>query len=274
MSSLDALSTATSGLQAQSAALQNISGNIANAQTTAFKETDTSFADLVSRRQLSEIVEWRSVLTNGKSGLITPGSLSTDMAVRGDGYFTVKAPTGVSSSGQPTFGVNAVYTRRGDFQLDQNGYLVNAAGNYLMGSPIDPVTGASSTGLQPLQFDTTTEQPNLGVLKSLSVGSNGKLQGTYSKGQTVDVASLPVATFRGQGFMQQGDGGVFAATERSGAAQYTGSSTVVGYALEASNVDLTDQMTTMVQAQQAYSASTRVVTVSNEMLQTITSLTI
>ena len=196
------------------------------------------------------------------------------MAVSGDGYFTVKTPTGVSSNGQPTFSANAVYTRRGDFQLDQNGYLVNAAGYYLMGAPIDPVTGATSTALQPLQFDMTTEQPNLGVLQSLSIGANGKLQGTYSKGQTVDVASLPVATFRGEGFMSQGDGGTFGATATSGAAQYTNSSTVVGYALEASNVDLTDQMTSMVQAQQAYSASTRVVTVSNEMLQTITNLTI
>ncbi|HKA79823.1 MAG TPA: flagellar basal body protein, partial [Xanthobacteraceae bacterium] len=47
MGVFDALTTAVTGLQAQSFALQNISGNIANSQTTAFKRTETSFADLV-----------------------------------------------------------------------------------------------------------------------------------------------------------------------------------------------------------------------------------
>ena len=49
MGIFDALTTAVAGLQAQSFALQNISGNIANSQTTGYKETDTSFQDLVSR---------------------------------------------------------------------------------------------------------------------------------------------------------------------------------------------------------------------------------
>ena len=48
MGIFDALTTAVAGLQAQAFALQNISGNIANSQTTGYKETDTSFADLVS----------------------------------------------------------------------------------------------------------------------------------------------------------------------------------------------------------------------------------
>ena len=49
MGIFDALTTAVAGLQAQSFALQNISGNIANSQTTGYKETDTSFQDLVSQ---------------------------------------------------------------------------------------------------------------------------------------------------------------------------------------------------------------------------------
>ena len=48
MGIFDALNTAVTGLQSQSFALQNISGNIANAQTTAYKGTDTSFEDLLS----------------------------------------------------------------------------------------------------------------------------------------------------------------------------------------------------------------------------------
>ena len=52
MGIFDALNTAVSGLQAQSFALQNISGNIANSQTTGYKETDTYFEDLVSAAAL------------------------------------------------------------------------------------------------------------------------------------------------------------------------------------------------------------------------------
>ncbi|MFC0239868.1 flagellar hook basal-body protein [Rhodopseudomonas telluris] len=275
MGSLGALWTATSGLQAQSAALQNISGNVANAQTTAFKATDTAFADLVTPSQLSETVVWRSVLTNGNAGSFVPGTTSTDMAIGGDGYFTVAAPTGVTTNGQPTFTTSkTTYTRRGDFDLNKDGYLVNGAGYYLMGSPINPVTQAKSATVQPLQFDMTTELPTLGVLQSLSVSAAGTLQGTYSKGQTVNVAALPVATFRGEGFMTQGDGGTFAPTARSGPAQYDGYSQVVGNFLETSNVNVQDEMTTMIQAQQAYTASTKVVTAANEMMLTLTSLTI
>ncbi|WP_245290538.1 flagellar hook basal-body protein [Rhodopseudomonas sp. AAP120] len=274
MGSLDALWTATSGLQAQSAALENISGNVANAQTPAFKQTDTAFADLVTPPQVSETVQWRSVLTNGRQGSIGRDPVNTYMAIGGEGYFTVAAPTGVSSAGQPTFASSvSTFTRRGDFLL-KNGYLVNGSGDYLMGAQIDPVTQATSGTLQPLHFDTSTEVPNLGVLQSLSVSSAGRLQGTYSKGQTVDVASLPVATFPGQGFMTQLSGGTFAATAKSGPPQYSNASKVVGNSLEASNVDVADQMTTMIQAQQAYSAGTRVVTAANEMMLTITGLTL
>lgn len=273
MGSLGALWTATTGLQAQSAAFENISGNVANSQTTAFKATNTAFSDLIYPPQVSDTILWRSVLTNNQQGSISYDPVSTHMAIGGDGYFTVEAPSGVSGGGQPTFSTSeTTYTRRGDFDL-KNGYLVNGAGYYLMGSQIDPVTGAVGS-LAPLQFDTSTEVPNLGVLQSLSVSSSGKLQGTYSKGQTVDVASLSIASFAGEGFMKQGSGGTFSPTPQSGPALYVNSGTVVGSALEASNVDIADQMTTMVQAQQAYSACTRVVTASNEMMLTMTSLTI
>ena len=62
------------------------------------------------------------------------------MAINGDGFFVVEKPTSFAD-GRPTFTGVDLYTRRGDFQLDQNGYLVNGAGYYLMGIPIDPTTG-------------------------------------------------------------------------------------------------------------------------------------
>jgi flagellar hook protein FlgE len=281
MSSLDAMNTAISGLQSQAFALQNISGNIANASTTGFKSNNTGFEDMLDSvegagSQVSTFVEARSVSTYSIQGSLQPSTMSTYMAINGNGYFTVEEPSGMGADGTPAFTTSIpAYTRRGDFQLDGNGYLINGAGNYLMGSPIDPTTGAATNGTpQLLRFDTTTSLPILGTLQSLSISAQGRVQGTYSNGQTVDVASLPLATFNGEGFLQQQDGGAYTPTVESGAALYTATGAVVGNALEASNTDIGEQMTTMIMTQQAYSANTRVVTTTSEMMLTLTKLSV
>lgn len=139
-----ALTTSVAGLRANSYALENISGNIANSQTTGFKRIDTSFLDLIpdtgNNAQLAGSVVANSRSTNTIAGPVQAASVSTYMAINGDGFFAVQKPGSVSDN-QPVFdGVNR-YTRRGDFTLDQNGYLVNGAGYYLEGVKIDPTTG-------------------------------------------------------------------------------------------------------------------------------------
>jgi flagellar hook protein FlgE len=158
MGIFNALTTAVSGLQAQSFALQNISGNIANSQTIGYKGTDTSFQDLVSTAALGHQtaggVFAGSVASNGVQGTIQNETVSTDMAIDGNGWFTVAQPSGSTGGTQQQFsGVN-FFTRRGDFQLNQNGYLVNGAGYFLMGIPINPATGTpTASSPQVLQFN-------------------------------------------------------------------------------------------------------------------------
>jgi flagellar hook protein FlgE len=157
MGIFDALTTAVAGLQAQSFALQNISGNIANSQTTAYKETDTSFQDLVSEAaanaQVTNGVIATSVPSNTVQGTIQSTAVATDMAINGDGWFVVSKPTAFTDN-EPVFsGVND-YTRAGDFQLNASGNLVNAAGYYLMGIPVDSTTGNPLGSVpQVLQFN-------------------------------------------------------------------------------------------------------------------------
>src|SRR5674476_552997 len=98
MGLFNALTSAVSGLQAQSYAMQNISGNIANSQTIAYKGVDTSFEDLipgagVPSQQVAGGVIANSVTTNSVQGAIATATSPTDMAVNGDGYFVVQAPT-------------------------------------------------------------------------------------------------------------------------------------------------------------------------------------
>ncbi|MCA1298848.1 flagellar hook protein FlgE [Stappia indica] len=140
-----ALNAAVSGLSAQAYALENISGNIANASTVGYKRLDTSFSDLVGGGrgaqpgQLAGTVSASSRATNGIQGDLQQSQVNTYMGINGSGYFVVQGKAG-EVDGRSIFSGDDLYTRRGDFDLDKEGRLVNGAGYYLMGQPIDPVT--------------------------------------------------------------------------------------------------------------------------------------
>ncbi|VAW11468.1 Flagellar hook protein FlgE [hydrothermal vent metagenome] len=144
-----AMTTAISGINAQAYALEHISDNIANSQTTGFKRTETVFADLVfdsqPQRQRGGSVQGLSRATNTVGGDIKPSDVATHMAINGDGYFIVEESSG-TADGKPLFANVSQYTRRGDFELDRNGFLVNSSGYYLKGLAIDPVTGNPAGG--------------------------------------------------------------------------------------------------------------------------------
>jgi flagellar hook protein FlgE len=157
MGIFSAMMTAVSGLRAQSFALDNISGNIANSGTVGYKRNDTTFADLVSDNGTAQTQRAGSVRaltrsTNSVQGGIESSEIGTNMSINGDGYFILSQKVGQSDT-QPIFSGQNLYTRRGDFALDKDGYLVNGAGYYLQAIPITSATGnpASSTPV-PIQF--------------------------------------------------------------------------------------------------------------------------
>ena len=160
MGVFSALTTAVSGMQAQSYALENISGNIANSRTAGFKRVDTTFSDLVPdsalNRQISGSVAAYSQATNSIQGDLTATRIDTNAAINGDGFFVVdQRLSGLGTNTQ--FSNSNLYTRRGDFDFDANGYLVNGAGYYLKGLKIDTVTG-QLIGTQPEVLRITKEQ--------------------------------------------------------------------------------------------------------------------
>jgi flagellar hook protein FlgE len=145
MGIFDALNTAVGGLQSQSYALQNISGNIANASTIGYKGINTTFEDLVAQSsgptsQVAGGVQAFSQQTLTTAGTVTASTVATNMAINGDGFFSVMMPTSTVDN-QPVFNGVTDYTRAGDFQVNANGNLVNGAGYYLMGVAVDPKTG-------------------------------------------------------------------------------------------------------------------------------------
>src|ERR1700759_4347825 len=157
MGIFDALNSSVGGLAAQSFALQNISGNIANASTTGYKGIDTSFEDLIPdsttpQRQVAGGVTAFAQQTITTQGTVQASTVATNMAINGDGFFSVQKATGVVDN-VPVFSGVTDYTRRGDFQVNANGNLVNGAGYYLMGVTVDSKTGNPIGNVpQVLQF--------------------------------------------------------------------------------------------------------------------------
>jgi len=122
----DAMNSSVTGMNAQSNYLSNISQNISNSSTVGYKEADTQFSTLVNsagvgQTQAGGVTTSTRVLA-AEQGTISGTSSTTDLAVRGQGFFIVS-----DSSGQNFL------TRAGSFVPDDAGNLVNAAGYYLMG---------------------------------------------------------------------------------------------------------------------------------------------
>jgi flagellar hook protein FlgE len=164
MSLSGAMTTAVGGLDAQSRALGAISDNIANSQTTGYKRIETTFSTLLSVSN-SRVHEPGGVLsrpkrTNDVQGSVQQTSAETNLALSGSGFFPVNRVAGIGNGGVPTFEADPVYTRAGDFAIDGNGFLVNSAGYYLSGWPMDPTTGTvNKNAMQPIRITQFRDNP-------------------------------------------------------------------------------------------------------------------
>lgn len=209
-----AMTTAVGGLQAQSFALENISGNIANSQTTGFKRVDTSFADLVAsssaKRQTGGGVTALSRQTNTVQGDIQTAGVDTFMAIKGEGYFVVQKPSGFPD-GSPVFVGVDLYSRRGDFELDKDGYLVNGSGYYLKALEIDAATG-NTVGSVPevLQFtnDFLPSQTTTIIQYRANLASLPRTQAYTNAPDTPGSELIVPGAYTGSNPLDAGDGTV------------------------------------------------------------------
>jgi flagellar hook protein FlgE len=154
---MSAFSIALSGLTAASTDLDVVSNNVANADTVGFKEARTEFADVYSAgavnlnaQAVGEGTRVDSTAQQFTQGDITTTSSNLDLAISGDGFFTLQDASGT------------VYSRNGAFSEDKNGNVVNATGQALQVYP--PVTAAAGAATT---FNTgTTTDLNLQTAQS------------------------------------------------------------------------------------------------------------
>ena len=146
-----------SGLAAESTALSAIANNLSNQNTTGYKNTSVLFSDLFYQNlgttgagdpiQLGSGAQVQEMPANFTQGNVTSTGVPTDVAIQGNGFFTVQSD-GVTS-----------YTRAGDFSVDNNNFLVTAAGQQVLGYPAVNGVVKTGTAVGPLQLGAGTISP-------------------------------------------------------------------------------------------------------------------
>ncbi len=153
MSLYGALFAGVSALNSQSQAMGMISDNIANVNTVGYKRTEASFSSLVTAQTRSTAyspgaVRAAALTRVDQQGILQQSRSGTDIAISGNGFFVVK--DSIADGLQEAF-----YTRAGQFSEDNQGNLVNPAGKYLMGWPLDadgaiPASSGDLSSLVPV----------------------------------------------------------------------------------------------------------------------------
>ncbi len=154
-----------SGLNAASKNLEVIGNNVANANTVGFKGSIAEFGDVFAAAlsgsgtaQIGIGAKLETVAQQFSQGNISITNNPLDMAINGPGFFILKGGAG-----------GAVYTRNGQFQLDNAGYIVSSAGHRLQGYPAG-ATAVGGAGTQDLQIPTASM--NAAASTKIAVGLN------------------------------------------------------------------------------------------------------
>lgn len=272
-----------SGLKGAQTDLATISNNVANVNSTAFKKSKVQFGDIFAAApmQTTSQVAGQGVRVQGIAQQFTQGTIETtdktlDLAITGEGYFTVKAPDGTVS-----------YTRNGAFAVDDNRYAVDTTGSRIQVFAVDPTTGAlttpptsasSPTDLTDLQIPTTYLGVDGGAqLTSVGVAKNGLVSAIYADGSTAYLGQVAMASFNSQeGLRQEGDAH-WSSTVASGnpilGTANTGMFGAVNSgSLERSNVDITEELVALISAQRNFQANSKAIETANTLTTTIVNM--
>jgi flagellar hook protein FlgE len=180
MSLYSALMASVSGMSAQANSLSTISDNIANADTTGYKQASAQFEDMLNEVSTSQYNAGGVATIVGyniaQQGDLTPTNSSTDLAIQGNGFFVVQDASG-----------DTFLTRAGSFTQNANGDLVNASGYTLLGYPVTS-TSSSTT-------DDTLSQLVPVAISTAGLSANPSTSGTFignlPSNAAIDTGDLP-----------------------------------------------------------------------------------
>ena len=253
-----ALSIASTGMQAQQTNVETIANNLANMNTTAFKEQRAEFTDLLYQNiqtpgsQTSDqgtyapngIQLGAGVRTAAVYRITTQGDLQStgnpyDVAIQGSGYFRIQQADGTDA-----------YSRSGNFSLSPQGQLVTQ--------------------------DGLVVQPGIAIpanTLSVTINAQGQVNATVAGTATPQtVGQLELDRFANEAGLNAVGSNLFLETPASGAPQAgvpgsAGYGTIQQGFLETSNVNSVDEITNLITAQRAYEMNSKVVTAADQMMQ-------
>ena len=275
--------TSLSGLKAAQTDLSAISNNVANVGSTGFKKSTVSFGDIFAAApmQTTNQTAGQGVRVQGVNQQFTQGTIETtdktlDLAITGEGYFTVKAEDG-------TVG----YTRNGAMAVDDDRYVVDGTGSRVQIFAVDPDTGVKTTtptatttpaDLTDLQIPTTYKGEADGAqLTSVGVAKDGLVSAVYADGSTVYLGQVAMASFNSQeGLRQEGDAHwsstVASGNPILGTANEGMYGAISSGSLEHSNVDITEELVALISAQRNFQANSKAIEAANTLTTTIVNL--
>jgi len=258
-----ALYSAASGMKAQELNLDNIANNLANANTVGYKSRRAQFQDLMyqsvvapgtaaGQQSVTPVGLQLGLGTHAASNEIvfTEGSFTQtenplDLTIQGNGFFQVLQPSG-----------QLAYTRSGQFQLDQNGNIVNSSG-------------------MPVQPQITIPPEAL----SVAIAADGTVSYTLPNQTAAQQAGqIQLANFQNPSGLNSIGNSLYTPTEASGEPTVgapggpQGLGTLLQGYIEQSNVSVVDEFINMIQTQRGYEANSKVVTAADNMYQEVNNL--
>jgi len=287
MSLIGTLTSGVSAMQAFTKGLEVIGNNIANVNTTGFKGSNTSFEESFSNTlrssspstatgsnqssiQVGTGVGISSINARFTQGALSTTGVATDLGISGNGFFRVL---------NSVDGTEYV-TRAGDFRLDDQGYLVTSNGYRVQG-----LTGGSSgtapSAIGSIQLGTP---PTGTQLKSFSFDRQGNFVEFYSDGTSAVTNRVLLQEFRDPTALQRSGDNLYTGMSNAGPVGglalnatdhlpgQNGLGNIEAGTLELSNVDLTEQFANMITTQRSFQASSRIVTVSDQVLEEVVNL--
>ncbi len=241
-----------SGLSTANQEISVVSNNIANANSTGFKKSRADFEEVFSRidEQRNASITGMGSRSEDPKRLHSQGSLkqtggALDLAVSGIGLFVL------GNSGENT--LNS-YTRDGSFQLDRSQTIVTTDGVPLLGTDNEPIV---------VPFSLQNADGSIEYLSEVKVSANGQIRASYAKTKDVDMGQFLLAKFDDESALRSIGNNRYIATGNSGDAQ-TGAAMTGGFgeilagSLEMSNVDITEELVSLIKAQQSFNGAARI----------------
>jgi flagellar hook protein FlgE len=254
----------------------------------------------INARQVGLGVKVGSIDMMMGGGALQPTNRELDFAIENEGFFIVSSNVAIDDPTAPILEDAEVgtlaYTRDGAFFRDYEGNLVNASGQRVLGyvasglvidednpnpdviDPDDLIDGDYQDFLRPIKIAEIDEDG--GELQSFSIDTSGKVIAVYSLDGEATVrvlGQIGIVRFSNPAGLTKAGGNNYLASNNSGTPQFglagsNGFGTINQGFLEMSNVDLANEFTEMIVASRAYSANSRSITTSDEMLQELINL--